>query len=614
MRPSPVPVELVVGGRQLSEPRLGPDGRRLAYLVDDEGASRLAVVDLEVPAGGPATRVVDLDPAPAPGRGLGGGAFDWLPDGRSVVYVDGAGGLWRAGVDVGGPAPSRVWGSAAEGGPAAQAPAVSPDGTRVAFMVDQRHIVVAALDGAAEPVVLTADRGPEFAFDPAFGPGGDVVAFQGWSPPAMAWDDAARWTAAADGSTPPERRPAGADLAIQQPGFAPDGTEIEVRDATGWANVWWGGRPLVGEGGEPFEHAGPTWGPRQRTWGASPDGRRVAFCRNEAGFGRLCVADVATGAVTELARGVHGQLSWRGDRLAALRSGARTPTEVVVYELAGDAPSRRRVAVGADPAWSSVELVEPEVLAIGSAPARHARRYRATAPGRGLLVWVHGGPTSQWDVTFLPGVPFWGSRGWDVLLVDPRGSTGHGRVYQQALRGRWGELDVDDTAALIRHAHHRGWADPGRTVVMGGSSGGLTVLAMLARHPGLVAAGVALYPVSDIADLGERSHRFERHYNQTLIGPDDTAEDRALYTERSPLHYAARIGGPLLVLHGTVDPVIPVDQSIELAARIRQAGGQVELHLLEGEGHGFRRVASKRIEYRLIESFLDRAVPPAGDR
>ncbi len=122
---------------------------------------------------------------------------------------------------------------------------------------------------------------------------------------------------------------------VHQPRAMPDGSIITVRDDTGWLNVWVGDRPLVDE---PFEHAGPSWGMGQRSYAVSPDGGRVAFTRNERGFGRLCVADVRTGDVTEIARGVHGQLTWVGDRLAAIRSGARTPTQIVVYDTA--APHR----------------------------------------------------------------------------------------------------------------------------------------------------------------------------------------------------------------------------------------------------------------------------------
>ncbi len=127
----------------------------------------------------------------------------------------------------------------------------------------------------------------------------------------------------------------------------PDGSTITVRDDTGWLNVWVGDRPLVDE---PFEHAGPSWGMGQRSYAVSPDGGRVAFTRNERGFGRLCVADVRTGDVTEIARGVHGQLTWVGDRLAAIRSGARTPTQIVVYDTDAIRPPAR----GSGACWPSV--------------------------------------------------------------------------------------------------------------------------------------------------------------------------------------------------------------------------------------------------------------------
>jgi dipeptidyl aminopeptidase/acylaminoacyl peptidase len=275
--------------------------------------------------------------------------------------------------------------------------------------------------------------------------------------------------------------------------------------------------------------------------------------------------------------------------------------------VAYDTTTWRRTVLAVGPAlgWDALDLPEPDLVRIEHDDvAVHARRYVA---GRGrTLCWIHGGPTDQWQVTFMPRVAYWWSRGFDVLVPDPRGSTGHGRAYQRALHGGWGRVDVDDTAAILRHSHASGWSEPARTVVVGGSSGGLTALGVLGLHPGLAAAGAVSYPVTDIADLARRSHRFEAHYTISLVGPLD---DVATYEARSPLSYADRIDVPLLVMHGDEDPVVPVDQSARLAERIRAAGGDVEYHVMAGDGHGFRRPENQLAEYELMERFVARVLP-----
>jgi dipeptidyl aminopeptidase/acylaminoacyl peptidase len=194
-----------------------------------------------------------------------------------------------------------------------------------------------------------------------------------------------------------------------------------------------------------------------------------------------------------------------------------------------------------------------------------------------------------------------------VLVVDPRGSTGHGRVYQQALHREWGRLDVGDSADLIRHVHASGWAEPASTVVLGGSSGGLTVLGLLADHPQLVAGGVATYPVSDLRALTEVTHRFEAHYTDTLVAPNDgSPNSEAAFAALSPIHRADRISGPVLLMHGTDDPVVPIAQSAALAARIAESGGDVDFVIYEGEGHGFRDPDNVTDEYERTAAFLDR--------
>jgi dipeptidyl aminopeptidase/acylaminoacyl peptidase len=227
------------------------------------------------------------------------------------------------------------------------------------------------------------------------------------------------------------------------------------------------------------------------------------------------------------------------------------------------------------------------------------------------LCWIHGGPTGQWPVEFNARIAHWVDRGWHVLVPDHRGSTGHGRAYQQALQRRWGELDVEDTAAVLAHAHHSGVGRPTSTVVMGGSSGGSTVLGVVTGpHAALVAGGVAAYPVTELVELAERSHRFEAHYTDTLVAPRDDVD---VLRARSMARRAGDLARPLLLLHGTEDPVVPFEGTVAFADAARQAGADVELHVFEGEGHGFADPANQLREYDLIARFLARVVPePVG--
>jgi len=124
--------------------------------------------------------------------------------------------------------------------------------------------------------------------------------------------------------------------------------------------------------------------------------------------------------------------------------------------------------------------------------------------GRGkppAIVQVHGGPTSQYVIGYHAQAQFFTSRGYAVLQVNHRGSTGYGRAYREALNGRWGIVDVEDTAAGARFLAQSEQADGKRLVIMGGSAGGYTVLRCLTEHPGLFRAALCLYGVSDLFRL-----------------------------------------------------------------------------------------------------------------
>lgn len=579
------------------------------------GRGSLALVPL---AGGP-ERIVAADPAPSLGRGLGGGCFDWMPDSSGFVY-SGAGQVWLHLLDG-----TRRCLTDVEPGAEVQSPTVSPDGRRVAFTVNLAEVRVVAIDEHDSTTWVFSSH--DFVMDPEWVRSDDAevsaheVCWVGWDIPHMPWDSSSvvrgdlrdgTWT------TVVADHHARVFTSVQQARFA-RGHWWYVRDTDGWLQVHRDGSAVLGER---FEHAGPAWGPGQRSYAVSPDGRRVVLNRNEHGFGRLVVVDMSatTGNtethVHEIGKGVHAQLHWVGNTITALRTGGRTPTQAVAYHEQPDGSWTRSVlAVGPAVEWGALEhvLVEPELITVthddgGAAVSVPARVYRpdrvgpAPDPRTGVaapraIVWVHGGPTDQWQVSFLPRIAFWVSRGWTVVVPDHRGSTGHGRAFQQALRHEWGRADAADVAAVIAHVHTHRWATPETTVVMGGSAGGYAALRVLEQFPARVAGAAVVYPVTDPMGLRDSTHRFEAHYTDTLVDVAAVLDGR-----RTVAVDPALIRRPVLILHGDADPVVPLVQSEALAAQCPL----VELVVFPGEGHGFRQYANQLAEYEHLERFLER--------
>ena len=193
-----------------------------------------------------------------------------------------------------------------------------------------------------------------------------------------------------------------------------------------------------------------------------------------------------------------------------MRSGAVTPAQVVV--LAANGSGRRALARGPVGGFEATPLVEPRPVIWKSGNATvHGLLWRGAdrgGPGP-TVVHVHGGPTGQALADWNPRVQWLVQQGYAVLQPNHRGSSGYGVAYRNALDGRWGELDVADVVAGIKHAIKEDWAVPGRVALMGASAGGFTALNVAAQHPDLVAAVIALYPVTDLLDLAATTHRFE---------------------------------------------------------------------------------------------------------
>ncbi len=638
---------MVALGRRIAEVRLRPDGAAIGWIQRGIGPAELVIKDLGTGSDGSLLVgpeiVITNRPGPFAPHPDGGGAWCWTPDSTHIVFC-GPGGLWLIPATGG---VARLIVSTTDGRHV-WSPVVSPDLNLVAFVDEgdaDAWVSVAPLDGSWLPRRVS-DADADFVMDPDWGTNGRL-AWHAWSVPSMPWDagwiDVKRIDAAGDsvGDVLAAARHTGG--CVGQPRWNGDRLSF-TDDAGGWINVrtnqYTYDLEIVREDGsdpvrtiDHFEHAGPTWGPGQRTTAWCPDGRVITFERNEEGFGRLCVTgasphDVTGPGVSRIGRGIHTSLSWATtadgvDRIAALRQGATTPNQIVIYQRAANAtdPSvwnRTIVAVSAVGGWNAVDLVEPTVITATAVDGTvlHGRLYRRAdcvgpAP---TLVSIHGGPTGQkrvsWDARFAAYI----AAGWQVFVPDHRGTTGWGRDFQQALNGRWGEVDVTDVADAVRGLIAEGLVDPARVVVSGGSAGGFAVLCLLIAEPDMFTAGIALYPVADLVALDDTTHRYEAHYQRTLIGRRPEFESR--YIDRSPLRMivdqGATISVPLLLFHGVEDQVVNVAQSDALVAALHkgqagggQAGGtQVEYVRFPGEGHGWSNPETTMVEHQKVMAFL----------
>jgi dipeptidyl aminopeptidase/acylaminoacyl peptidase len=190
--------------------------------------------------------------------------------------------------------------------------------------------------------------------------------------------------------------------------------------------------------------------------------------------------------------------------------------------------------------------------------------------------------------------------------VNYRGSTGYGRTYQLAQRLKWGLVDREDAAGGAHALVDKGLADPARLVIKGGSAGGYTVLNSLIYSPGLFKAGICLYGVSNLYGLAKDTHKFEQHYNDTMVGFLPEAAGR--YHDWSPAFHADKIQDAIAIFQGDSDKVVPPYQSEDIVKVLRQRGIPHIFRLYQGEGHGFRKSENIADYLQQTEQFLQQHV------
>ncbi|MFZ5443946.1 MAG: S9 family peptidase [Myxococcota bacterium] len=224
-----------------------------------------------------------------------------------------------------------------------------------------------------------------------------------------------------------------------------------------------------------------------------------------------------------------------------------------------------------------------------------------------LVLLVHGGPWARdgWGHSGL--VQWLANRGYAVLQVNYRGSTGYGKRFLNAANRQWGLAMHDDLLDAVAWAVKEGLADPKKTAIVGGSYGGYATLAGLAFTPDTFACGVDLVGPSNLFTLLSTIPpywaAFRREMLRRVGNPDDPA-DKELLTRASPLFSARRIRAPLLIGQGANDPRVKQAESEQIVAELEKNGLPVTYVLYPDEGHGFARPENRIDFWARAEGFL----------
>ncbi|MGE5169359.1 MAG: alpha/beta fold hydrolase [Rudaea sp.] len=226
-----------------------------------------------------------------------------------------------------------------------------------------------------------------------------------------------------------------------------------------------------------------------------------------------------------------------------------------------------------------------------------------------VVVNPHGGPWARDGWGFNPEVQFLANRGYAVLQVNYRGSTGYGRKFWEASFKQWGRAMQDDITDGVEWLVKEGIADPKRVCIYGGSYGGYATLAGLTYTPDLYACGIDYVGVSNLFTFLKTIPPYWKPYLEMMyqmVG--DPEKDKELLTAASPALNADRIKAPLLIAQGARDPRVNKDESDQMVAALKARGIDVPYIVKDNEGHGFRNEENQFAFYEAMEKFLDKYI------
>ncbi|GEJ58664.1 alpha/beta hydrolase family protein [Anaeromyxobacter diazotrophicus] len=579
-------------GEKVSTPRFSPDGKRLAFTAARGGAPQAWVLAL---AGGEAAQVTRL---PA-----GAGDLLWTADGQALLVA----------TDVD-PACGSGDACAARAAPEPGAPRLA---TRLLFRHwnawrerVRTHVLRVPLAGGAPEDLTPGDRDvPPYqrgdAGDLALSADGGTLLYARITDPVEAISTNADLYAVPLQGGPARRLTEGPGW-DGSPRPSPSGKQLAWRSQARSGYEADRFRLLVGgpAGEEPRDlTAGVDLSVDEVVWTSE---RRLVFTADEGGLANLYEVDAAAGGVRRLLGGanLHALSASRDGRtLAALVDGFLRPPEVAVVQ-GGKVKVLTRFG---DEVMARVALPSFRPLGAKSRDGAEVHGWLMTPPGHRAgerhpgVVLVHGGPQGAWKDawSFRWNPLLYAARGWTVVLPNPRGSTGFGQAYQDAVRMSWGGAPFDDVMALTDAALAGGEADGARLCAAGASYGGYMVNWMnghtdrfrcLVAHAGDFDLEAAYY---DTEELWFPEWELGRPW-----------EDRTAYERWSPHRFVQRWRTPTLVTHGELDYRVTVTQALSTYTALQRLGVESRLLVFPDEGHWILRPKNARVFHDVVLSWI----------
>ncbi len=461
----------------------------------------------------------------------------------------------------------------------------------------ENNIVSVDLNSGEVEILLS---GCDFYSSPRVSPDGSKLAWISWNHPNMPWDSTQLWVASinADGSLmQAECIAGGIEESICEPKWSPEGILYFSSDRQGWWNLY--RRNKTGTI-EPLwemeaEFSYPHWvfGISKYDFASESE---IVCSYTQNGRWYLGTIDTQSKQLQPIEVPYTGisSVKVRNKQVVFVGGSPTEPTAIVQLDLESKETQILKTAseIEIDPGYLSI----PEAIAFPTENGLTAyawyyppKNKDYTAPEGELpplLVKSHGGPTSAASATFNLRIQYWTSRGFGYLDVNYGGSTGYGREYRQRLDGNWGIVDVDDCVNAAKYLVRQQKADGTRLAISGGSAGGYTTLAALTFRD-TFKAGASYYGVSDLEILARDTHKFESRYLDRLVGK--YPEEKAVYEERSPIHFTDRLSCPVIFFQGLEDKVVPPNQAEMMVEAIKAKGIPVAYVSFPEEGHGFRR-------------------------